>query len=639
MQTSNQSIPDVPVEKVAIYVDAGGAAHADNLRGLAERALAPLNLQPIFVDTPDQAEQAEPVLVLQTAPAEALALAIAAGIPALQALADWRQRTEALLAFFRKNRRRALIVEDAAFLADIPKALRRMGLTIAEDVSVEAGEGVPPADDLARVLGAELLRRDAVATAIAGELEASAALIDPERSPADIEAAFTRYDQAVRECVRLTGMQDEASARIAGLEAGLAEGQHEQGAVLQQLFDSQAKWHEERQAREKAQLERERLNRTLEDVQSMAARLKADLAKKGEAEAKLGEDKRLLEARILQLGQGMESSDAQLKAEKAARAEAERERQALAARIEELIERARRLEASEAERRTLAKVRKTLEAELKTRFTELGTITAQLVERNRTMQSHVEELAASRAEIDASQSEMVMLRGTLESLNEEQRLHADILAASRAELDASYGEIEALKARLAALDDERRLDGENLAASRMELDSSRDEIVGLKSRLETLEEERRADAEFIAAGQAELEGSKGEIADLKSRVEALDSEHRLQVERLEQDLAERTSLHEQGAVEREGLHQTLETRFTELGALTARLMEREEALDERTSELAAIRDNLAWQIDEAVNLRQQLTDREAELNMVYASPSYRMGAPMRWLRNALAPRK
>lgn len=604
VQISNQSIPDVPVEKVAIYIDAGGVAHAERLRGLAEVALAVSHFAPQFLETPDQVDQETAILILQSAPAEALALAIEAGVPAQLALDEWRERTEKLLIFFRKNRRRAVIVEDVAFAGDASKALRQMGLLLEQEVPVIPIEYLVTDNALARILGAELLRRDEIATAIAGELEASAALMDLERSAADIEAAFARHDEAVRECVRLTGLQAATDKKIAELEAGLAEGQHEQTAILQQLFDGQAKWHEERQARDKAQGEREKLNRSLKDMQSMASRLKADLVKRAQLEEQLAEDKRLLEARIHQLGQGVESADAQLKAERSARAEAERERQGLAARVEELAERARQLEASEAERRALQKVRKTLEAELKTRFTELGTITAQLVENGRTLQGHAEELEAKHAELIASQDQVALFRGKLDMLGEEQRLQAETHAVERAALAASQEEAADLRGKLQQAEVDRQGHVEMLAAIRTEYASSQDNIAG--------------------------------------QLQAMDDERRTLTERLEQqqqDLETRTMLWEQGEVERSELQQTLDVRFVELGAMATRLIAQEDVLEERVAELAAVRHDLAGQQEEMVRLRQQLADREMELNMIQASTSYRAMAPIRWLKDALGVKK
>ena len=391
MQTSDQNSADTPAEKVAVHIDACGQANGASLRSSMEKVLAALNIQPVFFDTPDEAESPNPVLILHTAPAEALALALEAGVPAEQALIDWQRRADALLAFFRKNRRRTVIAEDSGFFANPQQALRRMGLAVGDDARMESPDAIPVPDGLTRILGAELLRRDAGATAVAGELEASAALADLDRSPADIQAAHARYVEAVDACARLTGAQTDAMARIAALEKGVAEGRQEQDAVLQQLFDNQSQLHGERQARDRGLEDQNRLAAELTEARSTFADLRAELTEKQQSEEKLREDNRLLEARMHQLRQGLESADAQFKTEQSRRAEAERGRDAAATRLTTI----------EAERAALLKSRRTLETELEDRFSELGALTGQLVERDANIATRFAELGTLTAALIA----------------------------------------------------------------------------------------------------------------------------------------------------------------------------------------------------------------------------------------------
>jgi len=262
------------------------------------------------------------------------------------------------------------------------------------------------------------------------------------------------------------------------------------------------------------------------------------------------------------------------------------------------------LEASEAERRALQKVRKTLEAELKTRFTELGTITAQLVENGRTLQGHAEELEAMRAELTASQDKVALFRAKLDALNEEQRLHAQAHAVREAALTASQEEVADLRARLQQAEADRQGHADMLATIRAEYASSQDSIAG---QLQAADEERRTLTERL--------------------------------ERQQQNLETQIVLWEQSEVERSELQETLGLRFEELGVMATRLIAQDDVLEERVAELAVMRQDFAGQQEEMVSLRQQLADREMQLNMIQASPSYRAMAPIRWLKDALGVKK
>jgi len=271
------------------------------------------------LDRPEAAGPHDRLLVLYPGPVPAMAAALAAGGGLPTVLADWTAQATALLDFLRRNRRRVLLTEEAAFLAD-PAAI--LALAALRPPAKGALAPEPPPDPLLALLAAEMLRRDPRAHALAGELEASATASQAGGTEVDLEAARHLHLQTAE----TAHLQAESAAR---LQAELEEAQAEQEAVLRQLLNAQAE-QERLQAR---------IHQLDQGLQSSEAQLR-ELALQAE-------QRRALEAERAALA----SSLAKLRAELATRDAALAERDAI------LAERNAALEAVNREAVTLRSAR------------------------------------------------------------------------------------------------------------------------------------------------------------------------------------------------------------------------------------------------------------------------------------------
>lgn len=514
MRVTSQPVTGMerPSEPVMLYIDAACPTRAGLLHDIVIRCLAPQAAAPQLVRTSAELDTRKPAsagnsagngaepgaegraLILNAAPAVALAVALGQGQPADQAVSDWRIRTEALLAFFRRNRCRAVIAEDTAFLADPLGTLARAGLEVADRIP-DALPALPaPPDAVLQLMGAELLRRDPLATALAGELAASAAIALPGQPPADLDTARRLYAGALEETARLSGAQADSRARIAALEAELAE---------------------------RARAERESPEAALSTACSTETGLRNDIAR--------------LQAQILQLRQGLDSTTAQLQDEKSGHARVARENRDLQTRV--------------------------------------GDLSAQLDTRQRAFERAQAEIASLQAALELQATELEVFTDTLAALQEQRQtdrhMHAEALESARRALDdkadrlaARDAEIEMLTAALAARQAEQRA-------------------------------ERASHAEA-------LEGARRALDDSTGRLNASEAE---------------------------------------LESLRARLAALSDRLAARDTEAAALRADLEARSAEMADLHRRLAERDADLARLYGSHSYRLTAPLRWLRHAMRPKR
>ncbi len=502
-----------------------------------QAVLAPLGARVHRLDSPDQAPETAQVVIVHTPPATALAHALAQGQDLAAALADWRAQSEALLAFLRRNRRRARILPDTAFVPDPGRWL--------DGATPPAQEADPPAalpapDAICLLMAAEALRRDSVAQQIIEELEASATAEWPEPREPDLEAIRRHYSEALAEAARredayretiaqrdaaraetaeaqaqASSARDEAArlrqdlaqaqeaaasaraaAEAAGNEAEAARAQvkaveEEQEAVLDQLSTVQEKALEARKAQDRATGE---LTRAQGEITTLQQAL-SDAQQTG-AENRAARER--LEHQLHQLRQGLESSEAQLARAHEERGRLETDRRALVQRAEEL---AASLNASRENEARLTATTTRLEKELadqqnalNRRDSDLGALTARLVEREAALQEAGDALAeaqAARARLEregrlqAEQAEELATR--LRATHEvEARLH-DEAAALQEALSKRDSELGALTARLVAREaeleavaeskaEERRRHADALSAVRRDLQEREEEV-------------------------------------------------------------------------------------------------------------------------------------------------------------------
>lgn len=108
--------------------------------------------------------------------------------------------------------------------------------------------------------------------------------------------------------------------------------------------------------------------------------------------------------------------------------------------------------------------------------------------------------------------------------------------------------------------------------------------------------------------------------------------HAVLLEQCQSALHARTQLLEKRNGDIDQIRREYEGRSHELGALTARLLERDRAFDAQSEELVKKTEQVANLKSQLDALRASLAEKEAELDRVYQSHSYRVTAPMRWLR-------
>ena len=301
-------IPD-PARRAAVQVALGGADRAVTL-----------------IDKLDGAPEAGDVVIVYTPPAEALAHELQNGQAVAAALATWIAGSERVLKFLRRNRRRAQLVPDGAFLEAPATWLGGDGSAGKTD---EGPEGLPSPDGLYLLLAQEALRRDSLARKLAEELEASSVFAEENLPELDLDAVRADQTQALQ---RLAALQDEFAAV-----------REEQEAVLRELVV----------------------------VQEKAA---------GARDAYLTTER--LENQLHQLRQGLESTEAQLLEAQNDKRRLEAESRDLSARIEELAANLNAARQAEGQLRTQnADLQTELEATKKTRDRDLGKLTARLKQR------------------------------------------------------------------------------------------------------------------------------------------------------------------------------------------------------------------------------------------------------------------
>lgn len=255
-------IPD-PACRAAVQVALGGADRAATL-----------------IHKLDGTPEAGDVVIVYTPPAEALAHALQNGQAVSAALAAWTARSERVLKFLRRNRRRTQLVPDAAFLETPATWLGGDGSAGKTD---EGPEGLPRPDGLYLLLAQEALRRDSSARKLVEELEASSVFAEEDPPELDLDAIHADQTQALQ---RLAALQDEFAAV-----------QEEQEAVLRELVVVQEKAAGARDAHLTAERLEKQLHQLRQGLESTEAQLREAQRDKGRLEA----ESRDLSARIEEL--------------------------------------------------------------------------------------------------------------------------------------------------------------------------------------------------------------------------------------------------------------------------------------------------------------------------------------------------
>lgn len=324
------------------------------------------------------------VAVIQPAPQIALVTELRNGAAPDRAIRDWCNRNEAILAFFRRNRYRTILIEESAVLAEPETALSELGLILPPDAVPDHDNAAPVPDPVEQLLGDELLRRDAAASTLAGEIEASTTVSDQSRTRADradLEAANRTYADAVRATTALQAAENRATA----LKRQLAEGKTEQDAILAQLLQTQEMVAKARTEKEQLEDRLTQMRQGLESSERQIGDLQADRERLQRENAEQTEQGEKAQKHLKALRKELDGSQDKVNELQAERDRLRRENSTQAAELEdrdakisdqmralrEGKDKTDKLEAEMAHRRK----------EIKARFDEIATLTSQLQDR------------------------------------------------------------------------------------------------------------------------------------------------------------------------------------------------------------------------------------------------------------------
>ena len=280
MTTAAPKDPSSAQAGTVVCTDIPDPARHDAIQAALEHSDRAVTL----IDKLDRASGGGDVVIVYTPPAEALAHALQNGQAVAAALAAWTARSEGVLKFLRRNRRRTQLVPDGAFLETPATWLGGDGSAGKTD---EGPEGLPRPDGLYLLLAQEALRRDRSARKLAEELEASSVFAEDDPPELDLDAVRADQTQALQ---RLAALQDEFAAV-----------QEEQEAVLRELVVVQEKAAGARDAH----LTAERLEKQLrQDLKNTEAKLLEAQGDKGRLES----ESRDLSARIEELATNLNAA-------------------------------------------------------------------------------------------------------------------------------------------------------------------------------------------------------------------------------------------------------------------------------------------------------------------------------------------
>ncbi|MBK1723538.1 hypothetical protein [Thiocystis violacea] len=419
-------------------------------------------------------------LLFYTRAETALAHALRRGVEPAGFVRDWQAASRRMMAFQRRHRRRALLIDAeraCAQPAALCEALASMGLAFdLESACPTLGASTPV---LERLVASHLLGEDDESLAIEAELEACALPLDPVDAPAlpDPDALWAEYREAGETLRALGQVRDTQSARIKELEEQLEvlsadfralseerDSFAQARAELDRERDRQVQTAAERQrqldtlAAEKAGLKKERdaLSKQVASVTAERDGQAKQLAERAAEIARLeaehdshakqfAEENELLLLQLHQVQEELESIFLSAKGQSEATAELER-------RIEGLTQ----------ERSALTKERDTLAKERSQLVAERQGQAKQLSERQ-------SELAKLTQERDVLVKERAALKGSRDeqaSAAAERQRQLDTLAAEKAGLKK---ERDALSKQVASVTAERDGQAKQLAEHAAEI--------------------------------------------------------------------------------------------------------------------------------------------------------------------------
>lgn len=224
--TGQETTLTEPSLLTAVLLDAPAPTHFLAMEAWMRRNLE--RLGDIRTELPALEAAQGPVLVLYPAARQALAWKIAAGLPTMDALSDWRAGAERLRAFLQQNRGQVTAADFSTLQAAPGATLGMTGIRRAgPDARFPSFPDLPAVEPLHALIAAELLRRDGPARQLAAEIEAMSR-IAPEPSEIDLEALRGQLEEAL-------GRKAEVDA----LRGRLADMEEEQEAILSSLFGTQ----------------------------------------------------------------------------------------------------------------------------------------------------------------------------------------------------------------------------------------------------------------------------------------------------------------------------------------------------------------------------------------------------------------
>jgi len=502
------------------------------------------------------------VLILHCRPEEAIAQAMSEGLDPDEALQQWRDTTAAILAFYRRNRRRATLLE-------VRSAIRQPG-KLAEHLApyleqpLEEGEGGAPAMEppslLMQAMAAQTVVQAPELSALISEAEASTLPLD-EESWRPVSVDITAL------AAQLEG-ERRTQERQAKIQAQQIEAARQEIEVWQQrLLAAEAQANQQLTELTKA---RDHARHEAEALKTQVAGLKEQ--HQAEKDRSLAQQEALTAAQI--------EIEANKKALAAAQTQAKQQAdeltKALAAARQETAAWQKKLSAAEAD---FTKQVAALKEQQKASERSL----AETNEENELLllQLHQvqEELESTFLKAQEEGKRLQQVEGERSRLQAEHQAEKDRSLAQQQGLTAAQKEIEANKNALAAAQTQAKQQADELNKA---LAAARQEISTWQKKLPAAEAQIKQQLADLTKAR---DAAASEAQATRQQLKALQEQHT----RNEQKLADTTEENEFLLLQLHQLQGELETSFLHRQEESARLKAAEQTIETSNAEIAALR--------------------------------------------------
>lgn len=381
------------------------------------------------------------VLILHCRPELAIANAMQLGTGPEAALQQWQDTTAAILAFFRRNRRRTTLIEVSSALRHPEKLAEHLGPHLEQPL--QAPEDTFPATEtpslLMQALAAQMVAQAPELAALMSEAEASTLPLDEQTwQPVPVDIAALQQQQQAN-------------------EQSLAETREENELLLLQLHQVQ---EELESTFLKAEADGERLKQINGEHTRLQAELKAEKARSADQQKTLAAAQKDADAKGKALTAARQEADASKKALAAAQAQAKKQ-------TDELN---KALDAARQETATWQKKLPAAEAKIK----------QQLADLTKARDAAAAETQAARQELKALQEQHTRSEQKLADTTEENELLLLQLHQVQEELETTF-----LKAQEDA--GKLRETEQSLREAEQNLQAAQSEIAALGQKIEELE--------------------------------------------------------------------------------------------------------------------------------------------------------